>query len=593
MILALIVILPLLLAAFLTVVLYKDPAPIKYIALGASIVSLLLALYIFLFSQSAYQSFSWFSLPGYTFSVSTITAPMNMMLLLLVSVITVLIFLYSMGFMDRPSEQARFYAEMCVFAAAMMLFSVSASFITLIIAWEMLGITSYLLIGFFYWKDAPPTAARKAITTIIIGDMAMLAAVVILLNGYHTLEFSQILAAPATPALTLAMSLVLIAVFTKSAQFPFHEWLSDAMEGPTPVSAFLHSSTMVKAGVFLVAVLLPLFQESGLSWVILVIGLLSAVLGASNALTERHIKKILAYSTIEDIGLMFVALGLGSLFAALMLFMAQAFYKALLFMGAGAVMKANDDREDIFNIYNSSSNKILFGSMAVGALSIAAFPPLGGFFGKALVDGGASSNLAVYAVLLVIGLATSLYTFRWLFVPMRHDGNRARTELIALSTVPKSMMSAIVVLAVFAAASSLLYIYMPPYLPGAVAFAQIGLAEALLSAAVAVAGLAIAYMVYIRGMRTYMSSTHRMVYSVFHNSTAVNIAYSGIVAFFLMLAEAVARFDYAFDKATYIASDYFITLGRMGRALVNGQTNTYVLAFALGIAVLALVFLLQ
>ena len=592
MIPAIIVVLPLLLAAFLAIVLYKDPAPIKYIALAASLVSLAIAIYIFFFSLNTYQSFNWFNLSGYSFNLSTSTAPLQAMLLLLVSIITPLIFLYSMGFMELPSEQSRFYSEMCIFAAAMMLFSISASFLTLIIAWELLGITSYLLIGFFYKKDGPPTAARKAITTIIIGDLAMLGAVVLILNAYHSLEYSAILGAGASPSLTLAMALLLVAVLTKSAQFPFHEWLSDAMEGPTPVSAFLHSSTMVKAGVFLVMTLLPLFQLSGLLGVILVIGLVSAAIGATNALTDRHIKKVLAYSTIEDLGLMFVALGLGSLAAAAMLFVVQTFYKALLFMGAGAIMKANDGREDLYSLYNSMSNKLIFIPIVVGVLSIAAFPPLGGFFGKAAVETSALPDLPVYVILLAISLVTSTYAFRWLILSLRGDGvNRTKTELVAYSGMPRSMTTAMVILAALVVLSGAAYLSLPSYLSLPASAIAISPQEALIGFAVSVAGAALAYYVYRLNKRAYLSSTHTALYYLLHNSSMVNGAYGLAISLFMAIAEAVARFDYAFDKATYQTADYFIMLGNVGKGVVNGQVNGYVLAFALGIAVLVVVFL--
>jgi NADH-quinone oxidoreductase subunit L len=589
---AIVVALPPLLAAFLAIVLYNDPKPIKYIALGASLISLVLTLYLFVYSQNTYQSFNWFSISGYSFGLSTSTAPLNAMLLLLVSIVTPVVFLYSIGYMQLPSEQGRFYSEMCIFAAAMMLFAISASLLTMFIAWELLGITSYLLIGFYYRKNEPPNAARKAITTIIIGDIAMLAAIILILNAYHSLEYSVILSSPQSAQLSLAMALMLIAIFTKSAQFPFHEWLSDAMEGPTPVSSFLHSSTMVKAGVFLVIVLLPLFQESGLSNVILAVGLISALIGAGNALTERHVKKVLAYSTIEDLGLMLVALGLGSLFAAIMLFIVQTFYKAALFFSAGIIIKANDGREDLYNLYNSAYNKFIFALIAISALSIAAFPPFGGFFAKSAIEDSAMPNLAIYAVLMLIGLATSIYIFRWLILPARH--NRAETGnegFISFYVIPKSMRAPMVIMVVLIIASSAVYLYLPGYLSGIAAPAQVNAVDAAISTIVSSIGIAAAYFIYRKNRRVYLSSTHRYIYAALHNSTITNSAYVAITAVVTYVAEAVAKFDYEFDKAVYSTASYFVAIGKAGRSMVNGQVNTYVLAFVLGIAIIAIAFL--
>ena len=300
--LALLVLVPLLVAAFLALAFRKHGAAVKYTALAASLISLALIAYLYLNNGAGSTDiFQWFSVGGLAFNISITTLPLNMLLLLLVGIMTPLIFLYSIGFINTESQQARFYFEMCIFAAAMMLFAISASFITMFIAWEMLGITSYLLIGFWYWKEKPPAAARKAITIILTGDIMMLAAILTIGATLHSFEFSTLLAlvsSPVVPVFAIVLILILFAAFTKSAQFPFHEWLPDAMEGPTPVSAFLHSSTMVKAGVFLIMVLYPIYAAAGLLPLILVFGLITTVLGVTNALAERHIKKILAYSTI-------------------------------------------------------------------------------------------------------------------------------------------------------------------------------------------------------------------------------------------------------------------------------------------------------
>jgi NADH-quinone oxidoreductase subunit L len=481
---------------------------------------------------------------------------------------------------------------MCVFAAAMMLFALSASFITLLIAWEMLGITSYLLIGFWYGKELAPTAARKAITTIIIGDIAMLLAVVLIGVNYGSFDYSVVLGAPLQPALYISAVLILIAAFTKSAQFPFHEWLSDAMEGPTPVSAFLHSSTMVKAGVFLVITLWPLYQTTGLQYLILAIGLISAAIGVSNALTSHHIKKILAYSTIEDIGLMFVALGLGGVYAALVLFFVQSFYKALLFMGAGSLTKANNDESDIFKIFNSQSDKPVYAAMLVGVLSIAGIWPLSGFFGKYALSAVAQSNTLIYAVLLLLELGSSVYIFRWLFLPMRKNPKAFQQQRILYGRTPMAMVVPAMILAVLVFVALFLAYASPLVFSPSTAFSIQNIGDALLVNVVALAGLGIAYLMYAKGYRPYLSVKNPTVFNIFNNNVITNRIYGYVCSTVLLIGKTAGLFDSDIDSTTYGFSNSVIKSGRFAKPLINGQANNYVTGFVLGIVLLALIIFL-
>jgi NADH-quinone oxidoreductase subunit L len=588
----LLVVFPLVAAAILSLLFRNSPRAVKYIALVAALATLALAALIFV-SPNAPQSFQWFSLGNLAFNISTTAAPINLMLLMLVSVITPLIFLYSLGFMTVPTEQARFYFEMCVFAAAMILFAISANFITMFIAWEMLGLTSYMLIGFWYKKEHAPTAARKAITTILIGDILMLIGILLIGATYGTFEFSTILATPASPSLTIALVFILFAAFTKSAQFPFHEWLSDAMEGPTPVSAFLHSSTMVKAGVFLIAVLLPLYVSANLLPVILAIGLVSALIGVSNALTDRHIKKILAYSTIEDLGLMFVALGLGSLPAAIALFFVQTFYKALLFMSAGAIMKANDDKEDIYKIYGASLNRYLFAAMAIGVLSIAGIFPLSGFFGKAMVESAAMPNIIAYTLILIVELGTGLYIFRWMFVVSRKSYEQSSMLKLNYGSIPKSMTAPMYMLAAAVIVASVAYLYLPGYTNGSSSGINIAnIATGFVGMFASIIGIVIAYRVYAQGHRLHLASTSPNLFSAVHNSVVTNAFYSRVTRSFAYAGGLVGYNDFAFDKVTYGFAQALISTGNLIRRVENGQTNTYLLGFVIGMTVLLLAFIL-
>ncbi len=605
--LQLLVVVPLVAAAMVAILLRRSHRlAVRYVALGASIISLLIAVTL-AFQGPQVQQFAWFSLGNYAVYITTTTATLNMMLLLIVAGITPLIFTYSIGYLKVPSEQSRYYTEMCIFAAAMMLFAISANFIALFIAWEMLGITSYLLIGFWQYKPKAQAAGRKAITTIIIGDVAMLVAMLLIWSTYGSagadaFNFAYIISQPATTNLYIAMVLVAIAAFTKSAQFPFTEWLADAMEGPTPVSAFLHSSTMVKAGVFLIAVLLPIYAELNLLYIFIIFGVVSALLGAMNALAEHHIKRILAYSTIEDLALMFIALGFGSVYGAMLLFIVQAFYKALLFMSAGSIMTANEDEEDLFASFGTSKNRILLITTVIGALSLAGIFPLSGFFGKIAIDSSVSGLPAlytalVYAALLTIDLASSLYIFRWLFVPLRKPPLNKVTELsINYRTLPKSMLIPPAILAAFVVGGGIVYFFMPGIMAGVSMAAPLYLSVSDLSiyaeTALVLAGLFLAYRLYAKGALAGFTERHKALYAALFNEAFINRFYLLFTSAVQAVAKAVWYFDHYLDMTIVGLGMGVVEISGGIRRVENGQVNVYVVGFVIGLVALVLIFAL-
>ena len=589
---AIFVVLPIVLASFIALLLKDYPKAVKGTALLGSLVSLALAILIFMNPPGA-QSINWFNVAGTQFNITTMTAPLNLILLMLVAVMTVLIFAYSTGFMNMPSEQPRFYFEMGIFAAAMMLFAIAGSFITVFIAWEMLGVTSYLLIGFWYAKEGAADAARKAITTIIIGDIAMLAAIIVLWNSYGTFEFSALLSigSPGAP-LAIAMALIAVAAFTKSAQFPFHEWLPDAMAGPTPVSAFLHSSTMVKAGVFLIAVLLPLFALANLLYLLVAIGAITATIGVLNALPERNIKRILAYSTIEDLGLMFIALGFNALFAAMMLFIVQTFYKALLFMNAGVVIKANNGEEDIYRVYGTSKNKLLTLMAIISVASIAGIVPFGGFFGKAAIEEAASGTY-VYWILLALELGSALYIFRWLFVPLRRTPDKNVQEIrSSYKVVPFSMRLAIYMLAAITLVSGSAYYLVPEYFHS-IGYEPISLESLLLGSALVITAFVLAFFAYYKFKISFKLANHKALYAIVYNNIMTNKVYDGVAAAFgVWAAKAFGYFDYALDKTTYALSGGVIAFGNAIKKIESGQMNLYAAMVLIGVIAILIMLML-
>jgi NADH-quinone oxidoreductase subunit L len=585
--LTILAIVPLIAAALISAAMHKRPKKIRYIALAASIISLALIILSY-YNASQLQSLAWFSFGNSIFAITTSTAPLNMVLLLILGIMTPLIITYSIGFMRVPSEQSRYYSELCIFTAAMMLFAMSADFLTMFVGWEILGVTSYLLIGFWYRREGTAEAARKAITIMLIGDVLMLAAMFIIWGTYNSFSFSVLLqhANAPSPFVEVALLFIIFAVFTKSAQFPFHEWLPDAMKGPTPVSAFLHSSTMVKAGIFLIAVLLPIFIAYNLLNIMLAFGIITVILAVTNALSSLHIKRVLAYSTLEDLGLMFIALGSGSLIAAMMLFVAQTFYKALLFMCTGSIIKSNDGEEDLTKIRNWTSSLNIFIPTMIAVVSLAGLFPLSGFFGKVAIE-SAAGNSTLYIALVAIAFFSNIYIFRWLFLPLNKKEEKSQAgSTYEYRLLPKSMLIPIYVLAILVPLASLTYIYLPGFL--SVKGQAITITEVAASVAVVAAGLLVSYFMFYKGRRV---ATTGIAYKILHNNPVVNGFYSYFAAAMAAISAAIDGFDYGLYDIFKAGGRGIGAFANLLKRMENGSVNAYIAALLIGLILIAIILI--
>lgn len=554
----------------------------SYLSIASALIGTLMATYAVISENvAAVTRYTWIAFGGYSINISLTDAHLNMLLVLLIYIIAPLIMFYSLGFMDKRDEQSRFYFEINMFAAAMILFAISANLLTMIVAWEWLGITSYLLIGFWYHKKRAARAARMSITIIVFGDIAMLAALIVLWSTYGSTSFTYLLSQAASPIISVIGILIALAIFTKSAQFPFMGWLAEAMEGPTPVSAFLHSSTMVKAGVFLAIVLMPIFYETHILNLFLLFGIITALIGITNAVSAKHIKKILAYSTMEDLGLMMVAVGLNSIAAAIFFFVVQTFYKALLFLDAGAVMRANGEKESIFEMRGSRSNRLLFATMAIGALSIAGIFPFSGFLGKIGIDAQAATNIPLYAILIAIDFVSSAYIFRWLFVPMRQTSD---TVLIGrYKRLPKSMVLPGVILAVSVFAADIIYFKLPAYL--SIASISVGALHAVIESVAVALGLIISYYVYAR---SHMLKRHKSISMLLHNQLITEALYYSVGSVFYKVGYAFEYFEIYLYRFVKIIGALVYEAGGQIRRSVNGDVNLYVAGVAIGFIIMLL-----
>ncbi len=554
--LALFVIIPFLISAAVAALVDRESLA-GPITLAAGVASIALVAFLY-FNNPGPQTLQWFSAGGFSLALTTSLTMIHMIFLGLIAVMATLVILYSIGFMNVPSEKRSYYLEISLFVAGMMLFAIGADLITLFIGWELVGLTSYLLIGFWRHRESAIGAAKKAAIILFVGDILVFAGIALLWSQLHSLSLQYIIANASGYWAEIAALLIVVGAFTKSAQFPFHEWLTDAMEGPTPVSALLHSSTMVKAGVFLVMILLPFLIKVGMGPLLIGVGVVSVVIAAVNAMSSTHIKRILAYSTIEDMGLMFIALGFNSIPAALMLFVFQTFYKGLIFMNAGVIMKANKEGDDIRNISGSRIPGVLIPTI-IAVASLAGIFPLGGFFGKVAVE-AVVQNYAVYAVLLAAELVSSMYIFRWLFTPLAKGKQKVKTDY----RMPISMTAAIyiVALAILASSAVLIWVY---YAGLASSLAQFSYQGAIVYTLVVAVGLVLSYLLYYK--RLVSSAKIRNTLSLVSDvSVEVNAAYRGVSYFVKALSSVVDVFDYG-AYAIVKGSGYGLAIPIGGRPL--------------------------
>jgi NADH-quinone oxidoreductase subunit L len=365
------------------------------------------------------QLFSW--MPGFQFGL--LLDPLSLLWTFVITGVGFLIVFYSIGYMEGDPAFARFFAYMSFFVFAMLTLVLSDNFVGLLVGWGLVGLASYFLIGFWFERPSAVAAARKAFVINVVGDVAIMFAIFAIVATVHSIGFGDAFAAAGSwaPALLFTVCLALfIGAAAKSAQVPLHTWLPDAMEGPTPVSALIHAATMVTAGVYLVARCAPLWNHSAQAQELVgTIGGLTALAGAILGTAQWDIKRILAYSTMSQIGYMIMGVGVGAYEGGVAHFFTHAFFKAQLFLGAGLVIHALANEQDIRKMGGLwKKMPFAFWVMLTGVLSICGVPLFSGFFSKDQVIYGAlqHGHPWLYAVGIVTAGVTAYYMFRLLFV---------------------------------------------------------------------------------------------------------------------------------------------------------------------------------
>jgi len=370
----------------------------------------------------ATRLYSWIPAGAFHVDVGFLVDNLTACLLIVVLTIGFLVHVYSIGYMSHDPGYWRFFAYLNLFMVSMLLLVLADSFLVLFVAWELVGLSSYLLIGFWKHKPSAALAAKKAFIVNRVGDVGFALGIMAIFVDTGTLNIQDSItrltaegAALPIPIWVVAL-LVFAGAMGKSAQFPLHVWLPDAMEGPTPVSALIHAATMVNAGVYLVARTNPIFAAGGDAIVVVAaIGIFTAILAASIAMTQTDIKRVLAYSTLSQLGYMFASLGVGAFTAAIFHLMTHGFFKGLLFLGSGSVIHAVHDEQDMRRMGGLAS-KIphTYRTMLIGSIAIAGIPPLAGFFSKDEILGEAFKNgfQWVWLIGIVVAVMTAFYMFR-------------------------------------------------------------------------------------------------------------------------------------------------------------------------------------
>ena len=424
-----------------------------------------------------YKIFEWITSGGFTANWSINIDPLSSVMLVVVTLVSSLVHVYSIGYMSHDPYKPRFMSYLSLFTFSMLALVVSDNFLQLFFGWEGVGLCSYLLIGFWFKKEPANNAAIKAFIVNRIGDFGLAIAIFLIFFFFGTINFDEVFQSVnlyteekliflglEINLITLICIFLFIGAMGKSAQFLLHTWLPDAMEGPTPVSALIHAATMVTAGVFLVVKCSPIFEYSQVALnLVTIVGMITAIFAASVALVQNDIKKIVAYSTCSQLGYMFFAAGVGAYHVAMFHLFTHAFFKALLFLGAGSVIHAFKDEQDIRNMGGVGKKlPYTYAFMLLGTLALTGFPFLSGFYSKDAIIEFAylrNSSLGNYAATIgiITAFLTSIYSWRLFFKTFHGPYNNKKISKSETQESPIIMLVPLVFLAVGAIFSGYLF----------------------------------------------------------------------------------------------------------------------------------------
>jgi NADH-quinone oxidoreductase subunit L len=558
--------------------------------------------------------YDWIQVGSFEAPVAFRVDPLSMVMALTVTGVGFLIHVYSIDYLHGDPRYTRYFAYLNLFVFSMLMLVLADNFVLLYLGWEGVGLCSYLLIAFWFQRKAAADAGKKAFIVTRIGDTAMLVGIFLIFATTGSVEFEEVFGAAGSlaSATATAISLLLFAgAVGKSAQLPLHVWLPDAMEGPTPVSALIHAATMVTAGVYLVARTHELFEASPVALsVVAVVGVVTALYAALSALAQDDLKRVLAYSTISQLGYMFLAVGVGAYAVAIFHLVMHAFFKAAMFLGAGSVMHATHGEIDMTRLGGLGRRlPVTAGVFTAGGLALAGVPLLSGFFSKDQILAAAyeAGRTGLWVVALVTAGITALYMAR--AVSLTFLG---RQRYHGIHESPLLMTAPMVILAGGAVFAGLLGLsattgVVQRFLVGVFGEAEHGAAAAgglseitlaVIASAVALAGLAAGWLVYGSGridwqaLRSRLAGVHRTLAHGFY----VDDAYGRVVVLPGKAASSFAAFvvdTRVIDGAVNGLGRVFSALAGTGRRVQSGLVRMYALTFLVGVVGVLLVVVVR
>ncbi len=602
--------------------------------------------------EQVFPFHTWVSTGNLDFRIGIMLDPLSAVMLVVVTGVSLLVQIYSQGYMKGDPGYARYFAFMSLFTASMVGLVISSNIIQLYVFWELVGVCSYLLIGFWYHRPSAAAAAKKAFLVTRLGDFGFLIAILYLFfnqsdfaaQGLNALEIPDIYQGVQMGLIGgMALTWLAVGVFSgaagKSAQFPLHVWLPDAMEGPTPVSALIHAATMVAAGVFLVARMFPVFAGSEEAMAAVgIVGAFTALFAATMALVAYDIKRVMAYSTISQLGYMMAALGVGAYGAAMFHLFNHAFFKALLFLAAGSVNHATRTFDMRYMGGLRQHMPWTYGTILLASLSLAGIFPLSGFWSKDEIlahawESGSGLDMVVFVLLIVAAFLTAFYVFRMIYMTFfgqfrggaeaeAHEEHPAAasahgTHHVHLAESPLVMVAPMVILAVAAVISgylanplgvtSFLGIeghwfshFLPESLPEAVRPepTTFNLPIALISTVVALAGIGLATSMYYARQVSPQEVTQRArgMYTLLSNRYYMDWLYEHVVVARLtyrFLAGLLDWFDRNIvDGLAELVGWFGRNIGRGVARLQTGQVQAYGAGISLGIILILIIYLI-
>ena len=604
----------------------RIPRATGWISTGAILGSFVLTVALWIggitADQPGWTFYPWVDSGTFAVNIGFLLDPLAIVMLLVVTGVSALVALYSVGYMDHDAAKSRFHTWIPLFVFSMVMLVMSDNLLQLFIFWEMVGLCSYLLIGYWHDRHSANIAATKAFLVNRIGDFGFIIGIVLAFFHFDTLRYREIfeVIGDKDPAMTTAIAFLLfIGAMGKSAQFPLHVWLPDAMEGPTPVSALIHAATMVTAGVYIVARMNPLYTVAPEALIfVATIGTVTAFVAATIALVQTDIKRVLAYSTVSQLGLMFVALGAGAYSIAIFHLATHAFFKALLFLGSGSVIHALNDEQDMRQMGGLwRKMPLTYGTFLLGGLALAAVFPLAGFWSKDEIlasaflkatapagaslaaDHGAGIFWLFFIVGLVVSLMTAFYTLRMILMtfhgkPRNQALHDHAHESPWVMTLPLGILAIGAVVVGAALGIPPEHGFLHEYLyktAGIIHFEGAGdpptVALAVISTVVALAGVAIAYLAYRRGV-PIPDAARRLApgaEKLFQRKWYMDHLGDGLM---VMLTRAIAVVSWGFDAGVIdglVNASGTVTRRLSGEVqrLQTGQAQNYALLMVVGI----------